>query len=56
VFCSAELDGRSTRLVARTEVRNAPAQGQRVSLRPRAEDAHLFDPETGQRLEDGELS
>jgi hypothetical protein len=31
-------------------VRNAPAQGERVSLRPRAEEAHLFDPETGERL------
>ncbi len=50
VFCSAELGGEQTRLVARTEVRNAPAQGERVSLRPRAEEAHLFDPETGERL------
>jgi multiple sugar transport system ATP-binding protein len=50
VFCSAELDGEQTRLVARTEVRKAPAQGERVSLRPRAEEAHLFDPETGERL------
>ncbi len=50
VFCSAELGGEPTRLVARTEVRNAPAQGERVSLRPRAEEAHLFDPETGERL------
>jgi multiple sugar transport system ATP-binding protein len=52
VFCSAELGGESTRLVARTEVRNAPQQGERVSLRPRAEDAHLFDPESGERLTD----
>jgi len=37
-------------LVARTEVRNAPKQGEQVSLRPRAEEAHLFDPESGQRL------
>jgi multiple sugar transport system ATP-binding protein len=50
VFCSAELGGEQTRLVARTQVRNAPAQGERVSLRPRAEEAHLFDPETGERL------
>jgi len=50
VFCSAELGGEQTRLVARTEVRNVPKQGDRVSLRPRAEEAHLFDPETGERL------
>ena len=50
VFCSAELAGEQTRLVARTEVRNAPKQGDQVSLRPRAEEAHLFDPESGQRL------
>jgi multiple sugar transport system ATP-binding protein len=52
VFCSADIRGEQTRLVARTDVRNAPAQGARVSLRPRAEDAHLFDPETGERLTD----
>jgi multiple sugar transport system ATP-binding protein len=50
VFCSADLGGEQTRLVARTDVRNAPKQGERVSLRPRAEEAHLFDPESGERL------
>ena len=50
VFCSAELGGEQTRLVARTEIRNAPKQGERVSLRPRPEEAHLFDPESGERL------
>jgi multiple sugar transport system ATP-binding protein len=52
VFCSADLGGEQTRLVARTEVRNAPKQGDRVTLRPRAEEAHLFDPESGERLTD----
>jgi ABC-type sugar transport system ATPase subunit len=28
---------------ARTDVRSAPQQGERVTLRPRAEEAHLFD-------------
>jgi len=51
VFCSAELAGESTRLVARTEARLAPQQGDRVALRPRAEEAHLFDPSSGERLE-----
>jgi len=50
VFCSAEVDGKQTRLVARTDVRNAPQQGAQVALRPRADEAHLFDAETGQRL------
>ena len=50
IFCSADLDGQPTRLVARTEVRSAPAQGDRVSLRPRAEEAHLFDTQSGERL------
>src|SRR5438093_6184647 len=51
VFCSAELDGQTTKLVARIEVRRAPKQGDRVSLRPRAEEAHVFDAESGERLE-----
>jgi multiple sugar transport system ATP-binding protein len=50
IFCNADLDGEATRLVARTEVRGAPTQGDRVSLRPRAEEAHLFDRESGERL------
>jgi multiple sugar transport system ATP-binding protein len=52
VFCSADLNGEPTRLVARTEARNAPQQGERVTLRPRPEEAHLFDPESGERLTD----
>jgi multiple sugar transport system ATP-binding protein len=51
VFCSAELGGQTTKLVARTEVRRAPKQGDRVSLRPRPEEAHVFDAESGERLE-----
>jgi len=50
VFCSAEVDGEQARLVARTDVRNAPQQGESVRLRPRAEEAHLFDSESGERL------
>ena len=52
VFCSADVKGEQTRLVARTDVRNAPQQGERVSLRPRADEAHLFDSDTGERLTD----
>jgi len=51
VFCSTELGGQATKLIARTEVRNAPKQGERVALRPRANEAHLFDPDSGERLQ-----
>jgi len=50
VFCAAEIGGESTRLVARTESRKAPQQGDRVALRARADEAHLFDPVSGERL------
>jgi multiple sugar transport system ATP-binding protein len=51
VFCTAELAGEPTRLVARAEARRAPRQGDQVALRPRADEAHLFDPASGERLE-----
>ena len=50
VFCRAEVGGESTRLVVRSEARRAPAQGESVTLRPSAEDVHVFDPESGLRL------
>jgi len=50
VFCSAELGGRPTKLVARVDVRSRPERGERVSLRPRADEAHVFDAATGVRL------
>jgi multiple sugar transport system ATP-binding protein len=52
VFCSADVNGEQTRLVARTEVRDAPQQGERVTLQPRRDEAHLFDAESGERLTD----
>jgi multiple sugar transport system ATP-binding protein len=51
VFCSAELDGKTTKLVARSEARRAPKQGDRVALRPRADESLLFDPASGERLD-----
>jgi multiple sugar transport system ATP-binding protein len=51
VFCSADLPGMTTKLVARTEVRKAPKQGEVVSLRPVAAEAHVFDPVSGERLD-----
>jgi multiple sugar transport system ATP-binding protein len=50
-FCVAQLPGGEARLVARTETRHAPERGDRVSLRPRMEEAHLFDAGTGLRLD-----
>jgi multiple sugar transport system ATP-binding protein len=46
VFAAAEVG----RLVARCETKHAPERGDRVSLRPKAGEAHLFDPVTGARL------
>ena len=40
-----------TKLVARAGAKHAPARGERVTLRPVAEEAHLFDPLSGVRLE-----
>jgi len=50
VFCTAEVGGVETKLVARAGARRAPAPGERVSLRPAAEETHLFDPVEGARL------
>jgi multiple sugar transport system ATP-binding protein len=51
VFCVADVAGEATKLVARTESRHAPERGERVTLRGRPDEAHVFDPETGARLE-----
>jgi len=51
VFCVAEIDGEELKLVARTQARDVPRQGERVSLSPRPNEAHLFDSATGERLE-----
>jgi multiple sugar transport system ATP-binding protein len=50
LFCSAELGGGETRLVARAPAKRAPARGERVTLRPVVDEAHLFDPVSGARL------
>ncbi|MFL5962967.1 MAG: ABC transporter ATP-binding protein [Gaiellaceae bacterium] len=46
VFASADVG----KLVARVETKLAPERGARIGLRPRAGEAHLFDPATGARL------
>ena len=50
VFCVAEVGGETTKLVARVQTRRAPERGSNVSLKPRPDEAHLFDPESGERL------
>jgi multiple sugar transport system ATP-binding protein len=50
VFCVAEVAGETTKLVARTDWRSAPERGERVKLKPHADEAHVFDPETGERI------
>jgi len=50
VFASANLAGEETKLVARVEAKRAPERGTRVALRPRPDEAHLFDPTSGNRL------
>ncbi len=50
VFCVADLPGGETKLVARTDTRGAPERGARVVLKPKPDEAHIFDPVTGERL------
>jgi multiple sugar transport system ATP-binding protein len=50
VFCTADVDGQETKLVARASAKAAPEREARVHLRPVAADAHVFDPESGARL------
>ena len=51
VFCVAEQGGETIKLVARSDSRRAPEREARVSLRPRMDEAHIFDAESGARLE-----
>jgi multiple sugar transport system ATP-binding protein len=46
VFAAADVG----KLVARVDTRDAPERGERIALRPRADEAHLFDPASGIRL------
>ena len=52
VFCISEVAGGEARLTARSNARHLPQRGDRIALRPMADEAHLFDPETGERLPD----
>jgi multiple sugar transport system ATP-binding protein len=50
VFCTAELSGEKTRVVARVDSRHLPQRGERVALRPVSGEIHIFDGESGERL------
>jgi multiple sugar transport system ATP-binding protein len=50
VFCEADVGGQTAKLVARVPTQVAPRQGERVHLRPGGDQAHFFDPESGNRL------
>jgi multiple sugar transport system ATP-binding protein len=51
VFCVADHGGQQVKLAARTQARGAPEREATVSLCPRMDEAHVFDAETGLRLE-----
>jgi multiple sugar transport system ATP-binding protein len=51
VFCVAEYGGETVKLVARSDSKRAPEREAKVSLCPRIDEAHVFDAETGARLE-----
>jgi multiple sugar transport system ATP-binding protein len=50
LFCVADIGGERMKLVARAETKTAPERGAQVTLRPKPEEAHLFDPVGGDRL------
>jgi multiple sugar transport system ATP-binding protein len=50
VFCISEIAGQKTKLVARGNARDVPSRGDRVTLRATASEAHLFRPDTGERI------
>ncbi|HLJ03487.1 MAG TPA: ABC transporter ATP-binding protein [Solirubrobacteraceae bacterium] len=49
-FCVTELQNSETKLIARTDWRKPPERGELVALSPRAGEAHVFSPDTGERL------
>jgi multiple sugar transport system ATP-binding protein len=52
VFCNSDVGNGAARLTARSNARQTPQRGDRISLRPLHGEAHFFDPESGERLPD----
>jgi multiple sugar transport system ATP-binding protein len=50
LFCTADIEGAPTKLVARVGSKSRPSRGERIALRPRPDEAHVFDDLTGERL------
>jgi multiple sugar transport system ATP-binding protein len=50
VFAASHVGGEDVKLVARVEAKRAPERGATIALRPRPDEAHLFDPATGERV------
>jgi multiple sugar transport system ATP-binding protein len=50
VFCTAQISGEQTKLVARVDTRHPPERGERIALRPLPDEVHVFDAENGERL------
>jgi multiple sugar transport system ATP-binding protein len=51
VFAQADVEGSPVKLVARVEARRRPVHGEAIRLRPRLDDAHLFHPISGDRID-----
>jgi multiple sugar transport system ATP-binding protein len=49
-FCVATVGGEEAKLIARTDPRRAPDRGEHVTLLPRPDEAHVFDPVSGDRV------
>jgi multiple sugar transport system ATP-binding protein len=49
----AKIDGRETELVSRVDGRDHPNKGENVWLNPEGGIMHVFDVETGERLNEG---
>jgi multiple sugar transport system ATP-binding protein len=49
-FCAADLPEGEQRLIARVDSRRPPERGTRLTLQPRTDEVHVFDPDTGRRL------
>ena len=49
-FCAADLPEGEQRLIARVDSRHPPERGTRLTLQPRTDEVHVFDPDSGRRL------
>jgi multiple sugar transport system ATP-binding protein len=50
VYGHAAMDGGSERFVVRTDRRNMPSMGETVNIKPQANQVHLFNASSGERI------